>query len=213
LAGSTEYTSDLSSLLLEEEDELRATFGRRKLLAYHCTRLLPHELEDIRGGGLRLLDQALVHDRIVAAVEHGSLPSSARVHTLRPGTYTRSTTSSGARTKSASSSGGRRWTRTPPAATRYWRIGAGRRSAAARNAPLLGEVGTLTIVAARLDFTSSWRHSTTRPALTKLFVGRLLGTERCSADVLYRDLVPPEDIIAFWQPGHSEYDRHCGLPR
>lgn len=81
------------------------------------------------------------------------------------------------------------------------------------DAPLLGEVGTPTIVAARLDFTSSWRHSTTRPALTKLFVGRLLGTERCSADVLYRDLVPPEDIIAFWQPGHSEYDRHCGLPR
>jgi len=57
LAGSTDFLADLA-ISLEQEDEFRATFGPQKLLAYHCTRLLPHETDAIRVGGLRLLGQA-----------------------------------------------------------------------------------------------------------------------------------------------------------
>lgn len=80
-------------------------------------------------------------------------------------------------------------------------------------APLLAAIGTPSIVVARLNLTTSWRHSTTHPALAKMFVGKLLDTEHRSADVFYRDPMPPQDVLAVWQPGQSDYDHHVGLPR
>jgi hypothetical protein len=40
LAGSTEFTNDLNSQLIEREHEFRALFVGTKVLVYHCTRLL-----------------------------------------------------------------------------------------------------------------------------------------------------------------------------
>jgi len=76
-ARSTEFVADLA-ISPEDEEEFRATFGPRKLLAYYCTRLLPHEADAIRIAGLRLLDERLVEDRIASAIEHKALPQRAR---------------------------------------------------------------------------------------------------------------------------------------
>ena len=72
LAGSTQFLADLA-VSLEQEDEFRRTFGPRRVLAYHSTRLLPHEVDTISAGGLRLLDEQLVRDRIADAIAHGAL--------------------------------------------------------------------------------------------------------------------------------------------
>lgn len=55
LRGRTKFTSDLNSELTEREAEFRSLFGERKLVVYHCTRLLDCESTGIREEGLRPL--------------------------------------------------------------------------------------------------------------------------------------------------------------
>lgn len=117
LAESTEYTDDLSRRLRDEEDEFRLTFGPRKLLAYHCTRLLPHELDAIRRDGLRILDETLVHERIAAAAAVGLLSAPVRRQVATGNVYAVKTRP-GVSTRSALSSGDRRSTRMPMGAIR-----------------------------------------------------------------------------------------------
>lgn len=206
------HTCDLPGWLDEKEDDLRATFGGRKLLAYHCTRLLPHELDSIRVQGLRLLDKALVQDRIAAAIEHG-LSATARAHAETGNIYAIKNLDHrehqvcfviGRSTLDEHHSG------CAPLLD-HWGGEAIRGGPA--DSPALAGVGTATIVVARLNLTSSWRRSVTFPSLAKIFVGTLLGTEDRGADVFYRDPVPPQDVVDIWQPGHPEYDRHAQLPR
>lgn len=212
LAGSEEYTSDLSSRLREEEDDFRATFGAKKLLAYHCTRLLPHEQQSIRSAGLRVLDETLVHDRIAAAQAQGVLSERARHQVASRNVYAVNNTAGredqicfvlGRSTFDEDADGCHRL-------LNHW--GGEAMRGGPGDAPLLTEFGTPTIIVAALNLTSSWRHSTTHPALANVFVGTLLGTALCSADAFYRDPVPAEDVLEVWQPGHVEYDRHARLP-
>jgi hypothetical protein len=77
LLGTTSHTSDLA-VPIEREDELRALLARYKLIAYHCARLLDHEVEGIRVHGLRPLTHELVVERIERAHEHGHLSEAER---------------------------------------------------------------------------------------------------------------------------------------
>src|SRR5205085_1548031 len=77
LEGSTAFVEDLE-ITLQEEDKFRETFGAQRVLAYHCTRLLTHEVAAIRAIGLRPLSESLVRDRIAAAVAHGALAPAVR---------------------------------------------------------------------------------------------------------------------------------------
>src|SRR5688500_10409141 len=72
LRGTTSYTSD-RAVPREREDELRALLAGYKLIAYHCTRLLDHELERMRAHGLRPLTHELVIERIDRAHEQDHL--------------------------------------------------------------------------------------------------------------------------------------------
>lgn len=212
LAGSSAYTADLPGLL-EEEDDFRATFGRKKLLAYHCTRLLPHELDGIRAGGLRLLDRALVDERIALALEHRSLPAPARERAESNNVY--AVDNLVGREGQVCFVLGRSTFDDDPAGCypllAHW--GGEAMRGGPDDAPLLESIGTSTIVVARIDLTHSWKESTTYPPLAKLFVGKLLNTKGSAADVFYRKKVPPDDVLALWQPGHPEYDRHSEFPR
>lgn len=63
--GTTKYTSDLA---LPLEDEFRELLSGRLLRAYHCTRLLPHEVRMVRETGLRPLSADLLCERIESVV-------------------------------------------------------------------------------------------------------------------------------------------------
>lgn len=213
LAGTAQYTSDLSVRLLEQEHELRATFREERLLAYHCTRLLPHEVETIRDEGLRPLDRTSLEERLTAAVEHGSLPPAAREYAESQNIY--SVGNLAGRERQLCFVLGRAAldedaVGCAPLLT-YWGGEAMRGGPA--DAPPLAGIGEPTIIVAQLDFATSPRRSRTHPGLGQLFVGTMVGTARACADVFYGDAVPPEDILAVWQPGNAEYDRHAELPR
>jgi hypothetical protein len=78
------------------------------------------------------------------------------------------------------------------------------------DAPLVEPIGRPAIVVAQLHVSAS---TITFPSLQKVFVGRLLGTERAAADVFYKEALPADDVVDVWQPGDPEYDRHLALPR
>lgn len=55
------------------------------ILAWHCTRLLPHESASITDGGLRRHGRALFEERIAAAVAEGHLPEAVSTALLANG--------------------------------------------------------------------------------------------------------------------------------
>lgn len=59
--------------LMEAESELRALLVDRKARAYHCTRLLDHEVASVRESGLLALTSELVADRLQQALRVGAL--------------------------------------------------------------------------------------------------------------------------------------------
>jgi hypothetical protein len=71
-------------------------------------------------------------------------------------------------------------------------------------------IGRPSIVVVQIE---AGRFSTTRPTLAALLVATILGMDDRGTDVTLCRGVPPEDIIAVWQPGNPEYDRHTTLPR
>lgn len=204
-----EYTSDLPGRLLESEFEIHELSGNTKLLAYHCTCLLPHEAAVIRNEGLRPLTSQLVDDRIAAAVQAGVAASV--VNRARRGNVYAIDNAEGREGQVCLIAGRSAFDDSPHGCDpllRYWG-GEALRGGPADAREL--ELGTPSIVVAQLDC----RHSpdlSMYPSLGKLLVGALLGTSLLHADVFYRRPVASEDILAIWQPGNPEYDRHTRLP-
>ena len=85
---STEYVVDLP-IDLDEEDRLRERLNGRRLRAYHCTRLLDHEVELVRNDGLRPLSSSLVTLRIESAYEHGAFSIGERDQLLASHVFSR----------------------------------------------------------------------------------------------------------------------------
>lgn len=205
------YAGDLA-VPLEEEDRFRALLTT-PLIAYHCTRLLDHELEMINAEGLQLLTQELVERRLDAALEHGFLDVAARdslraSHTFALGGHRH-------REGQVCLTVGRQvfdetpWGCEPLLST--WG-GEGIYMAREDRWPLLQQLGRPAIVVARVDLSASHKVHRTGPPLDRLFVGARIGAQLLFADVFYTTAVPPEDVLAIWQPGHAEYDRHTELP-
>lgn len=212
LSGSTKFLADLA-IPLEQEDEFRETFGGRKLLAYHCTRLLTHEAEGIRSAGLRVLDQQLVQVRIAEAMAHGELPAAARSRAETGNVY--EIGNEEGRTGQVSLIFGRRVFDDDPSGCvpllTQW--GGEAMRGGPGDAPELKSVGRPAIVVAQLDIGRRHDDPYTFPPLSKLFVGSVLGLGEQIAETHYRRPIPREDILGVWQPGHPEYDRHTRLPR
>jgi hypothetical protein len=201
----------MSTELIEREDELRSLLGSEKLLAYHCTRLLDSEVAAIRERGLRRLSPELVAERLRAASDGGHLTddeldrlAARTVFALgeqehREGQVClilgRSVLDDG--------HGCAPLLRTWGGEGIYW-------GARAELEDRLVQIGRPAIAVVRIevrDGERAWTYS-----LGSHFVARLRG-DSPGADLFYRDDVPAEDVLDFWQPGDSEYDRHQALPQ
>ena len=213
LRGTSEFTSDLNSELIERDGEFRKLFAGRNVLAYHCTRLLDYEACAIREQGLQPLTRELVTGRIERAHRHGALAAAERTRLERQNVFALGDDAGRegqvclilGRSAFDESAGGcepllSMW----GGEAIYWAV------ADDPNAPQLGRPS---IAVARIDVSAADQELWIFPSLAKLFVGILLGTEGQYADVFLRAPVPAEDIMDIWQPGHAEYDRHPDLPR
>jgi hypothetical protein len=212
LIDSTEFVVDLA-ISPKQEDEFRQTFGPRKLVAYHCARLLPHEADTIRTGGLRLLDEQLVRDRIADATVHGSLSDAARRQAETGNVYAIRNTQ-GRAGQICFVIGRTAFDESPAGCDpllRHW--GGEAIRGGPSDVPALATLGTPSIVVATLNLTRCHNDPYSWPALGKIFVGTVLGLDDRSGAVHYLEPVPGRDVLAIWQPDDAEYDRHPQLPR
>lgn len=215
VAGSTSFTSDLR-LPFEGEAEFWKLLDGFLVLAYHCTRLLEHEVATVRAEGLRPLSQELVVHRLRAAVEAGdiTLEMSER---LKAGDYT-----SRADWRIAQREGQVCFVLSRQTFDNHalacdallstWGGEAIYMGEAKRHETYLRTLGRPTIVKAALDLRAGPLKHYTAPDLRKVFVGAALGLDDRGADVHYRDAVPPEHLLGFLHPGNPDYDRHRDLP-
>jgi hypothetical protein len=211
LRGTTIYTSDLR-VPLEREDELRTLLAGHRMLAFHCTRLLDHEVADVRAHGLRPLTLELVNERIERAHAHGYLGDADRNRLRERNVFAMNEAEY----------------REDKVCVVLGRAGLDDTGVVSLMSRWGGEaiymcdpdseepvafLGRPTIVTAGVDLSVSHTLSPTYSSLGKMFVGTLLGTEHRIADVFVPGPVPAEDILAVWQPGDADYDRHPTLPR
>lgn len=212
LSDTTEFHTDLA-LSPTDEDLVRTTFRGRRVLAYHCTRLLPREAASIlEHEGLRLLDDALVRDRIAAAAADGDLPTETLAHAQGNNIYASGNTAYrehqvcvvvGRDVFEEGASG-------VSPLLKHWG------GEAIRGGPgevrALRAVGNPSIVVVGLALSGKHNAPYAHPPLATVLVGRLLGLSGAYSSVNYPRPIPAADVAAIWQPGDADYDRHTRLP-
>lgn len=212
--GTTKYTSDLA-LPLEAEGPFRDLLAGRLLRAYHCTRLLPHEVETVRTGGLRPLTAELIRDRIDAARTHGSI-SPTEASQLREA-HVFATGEQRNRERQVCLILSKRVFRENPQGCEplltTW--GGEGMYMSSRGAPLrdrFGDLGSPAVVIALLDLGRRNLEHSVFPALHKVFVGAALGLAGVWADVFYRSAVLPEHLERILQPGDPDFEGFGCMP-
>ncbi|HKO38849.1 MAG TPA: hypothetical protein VJU14_10820 [Solirubrobacterales bacterium] len=213
-----ESVDEMDIALVEREHELRVLLTRHRLLAYHCTRLLPHEVADIRRRGLRRLSRATIDERIAAAFAHGFLTPRLRDQLLagtvldRPRREDRRCRENIIFLTAGLSTLAER----PRNVANLLEIWGGEaiymdHKPGSSVEAQLRQIGVPSIVECacriRLD-EQDWASP-----LAAAMVGSFRGERRdVSVQVATAD-IPPSDVLDIWQPGHPDYDRHVGLPR
>jgi hypothetical protein len=212
--GTTEYTSDLA-LPFEAESTIRELLSGHLLRAYHCTRLLPHELQMVRSAGLRPLSAELISDRIDAALTAGEISLSDaeflhEAHVFASGEHQYRENQVGLILSKLA------FQEDPmgckPLLSTWGGEGMYMSSKAAQIRERLKELGIPTVVVALLDLGGRDCPHKVFPALHKVFVGAVLGLKCAWADVFYRAAVPPNHIESILQAGDPSYDRLGMLP-
>lgn len=219
--GSTEYTADLP-LDPGDEETFRLVLDGRHLRAYHCTRLLDHEVDRIAKNGLRLLSKSLVEERIGDAQDAGHISPTEATHLMKGHVFEVADESIfggfsnregmvhlflSRRTFDLHVSG-------------IWRLlatwggeGIYFTNANSEMEHRLRSIGKPAIVVARIGLSPSSSEDMVFPGLLKSFVARLLGFDDYDSSVVYRSAIPAENVIDIWQPGGVQYDAHNDLPQ
>jgi hypothetical protein len=212
--GSTEFTADLPSELVERGEEFHAVFGDRRLLAFHATSLLDHEIGEVHDDGLRCLSADLVAEKISGAYSQAAISTAQRDQCLAQNVYAIDNTvgrvgrvclvlgrsifdgHGGGLTPSLGGWGGEAMNGGP----------------GPDEDPILRELGHPSIVAVATDLGVPGDRPYAAPGLAKVFVGRRLGLEDACGEIHVKADIPAEDILAIWHPGDPDYDRHRSLP-
>jgi hypothetical protein len=208
LADSSEATDAIAISLIEREPRLLDLLAGRKLLAYHCTRLLPSEVAAVRANGLRALTAALVEERLRRAAREGAITEAEA--TRLAGTSVYALGEQEHREGRVCAILGRSVLDDHPAGAEpllsawggeaiYWKP--------YDDEPVLRRIGQPAIVRMQLDPARIWAFSLAAP-----FLAALRG-EGADADIQYLRDVPAADVLDIWQPGQPGYDRHRDLPQ
>lgn len=214
---STDLPGDLVTQARRFDPELRELLADHRLRAYHCTRLMDHEIANVREHGLRPLDAQLVVDRLEAACEHGYIDASQRDELKRSSRIDERADGMKVLDQIClvpstmvfvhDAYGVDRLLATWGGEAIYWAhgdVGSG------LNEVLRG-LGRPTIVCALLDVAHI---SSMYPSLAGPFLATAAGwPEERGADIFYDAPIPGDQVDELWQPGDAQYDRFPELPR
>jgi hypothetical protein len=219
VAALTDRAESIGDLRLPEEadDLIRASLGGQSLLAFHATRLLDHERTMIKSVGLRMHGRDLFNDKIIAAFDQGFIDAGQRDALLAGHMCAGSEPRwRGKREDQVCVILGRAVFDNEPHAVRELLSSWGGEgiyfAAGTRDMkPVLKRLGVPTIVVLAIPVAPSSRQQQCWPGLAKALVGTFFGM-RSHADLYHPSPVLAHNILAIWQPGDAEYDRHVPLP-
>lgn len=211
LVGTTKHTGDLE-LPNGYDDEFRQLLAGHRLRAYHATRLLPHEIHDVRDRGLDVLTVDLV-DRRLTGLHASGVVTDDDLEDLRASTVFALDEYQNRHNQiclflgqdSFSHQGG------------LWRLletwgGEAIFSGIEHKPDLLSSLrsaGRPAVVVVQLEgLESGWRTHAVYPELPKNFIAKLLELDGRGADVFYQAAIPSNRIEDVWLPGHPQFDRH-----
>ena len=194
--GTTRHTCDLA-LSLDDENEFRKLLSGHLLRAYHCTRLLPHEVRMIKETGLRPLSANLLCDRINALQEariinHEEAEELRKTHVFATGEQ-QNRENKVCFTLSMNTFR-HNFDGCKPL---LYNWGGEGMYMSYNKSDILNKLTSLskaTVVVAFIDLGQQNSPHAVFPALHKVFVGAALHFSDIEADVMYKALVPPKHI-------------------
>lgn len=212
LAGTTEYPEDLA-IPLEDGERFLGFLEGRPVRAYHCTRLLDAEVDDVRERGLAALDEELVVRKITSAHAAGALTEAECDYLSQHHLYAVGNTTGRpgkvcvliGRIALDEDGGLDRLLTLWGGEAIFW--GHDRTPMAER----LKELGRPTVVAMDLDF-SGRSGVLFLPPLPRLFVAKVLGLSQAYGEAHIPGPIIGAEVVGIWQPGDPEYDGHARLP-
>ncbi|MER6100741.1 hypothetical protein ABT154_33840 [Streptomyces sp. NPDC001728] len=218
--GELDTGSDLHnevSELAKHDDQVREMLAGRLLRTYHATRLLDHEIEDVRACGLRALTEGSLAERVDRAIKAGSIParylnalceSTALVHEPLHAVRHRF-----GEVSMVSS-------RQPLAKTWPHRLLSNWGGEVRQFGPVwtdsefesIRSLGRPSLIIAGIDVSTPPAAGTGRELIFD-FIGIHLGVDGNGITIHYTADIPGEQIVDVCHPGHPEYDRHPHFPK
>lgn len=209
--GTTRYALDLA-LPFDADSALRDVLSGYLLRAYHCTRLLDHEVEAVWEGGLRPLTAELIHDRIDTAERAGAI-SEHDAERLRHANVFATGEHANRKNQVCLTLSNLLFREDPsdcePLLSTWGGEGMYRSSRGHSMPAHVRRLGKPTVVVSLLR---AQHIRSVFPGLSKIFVAAALELTERWADVFYGDAVPPSHIEAILQPGDGAYERLGVLP-
>lgn len=207
--GTTEYTNDLP-VPLEYEDRIRELLVDGRLLrTYHCTRLLPHEVQMVLKQGLRRLSSNLMRDRIDAAQAEGFL-TKVEANEMHNGHVFAAGEAQYRRDRVCLVLSRSIFYESPysvkPLLSSWGGEALSMSSTGASLPNRLKNLGSPCVVTALIDVGGKNSLHRFYPSLHKAFVGAALGLLDFSANIHFFNRIDFEQIECIWQSGDSEYE-------
>lgn len=213
--GAVRHTSDLFAH--EGEERFLQVLRGSTIRAYHCTRLLEHELAGIRAHGLRRLTAELVLERIEKALEYKAI-TPAEAEQLRKG-HAFATGDEENREGRVCLFSNRQTMDDAHSVKDLLGIWGGEAiysHVGTEWEPRLKKLGRPAVVVVDLDVNQppqgKKEHYVT-PSVLAGFISVELGFEDPGFEIHFMGDIPATQVADIWTPGHPEYDRHRDLPR
>jgi hypothetical protein len=216
LDAKTKKAEAVSDLRTGDADEpaVREVLAGAQLVAFHATRLLPHEVEDVRHGGLRAFSRELFDDRIDAAVHAGALGPADSVALHKAHMF-----ATGEHNKRGKRGGVCLTLRQASFDHGAWNLlahwggeGLYASSGAKRLQDLLRTLGSPAIVRVAVSIKVTAMDQRCWPTLDQTLLGSWRGM-REGAALFHPDPLPGSDVLDVWHPGDTGYDSFPNLPK
>ncbi len=204
-----EYTCDLRHVLPDRSDTLTELVAGLGFAAFHCARLLDHEIRDIHESGLRHLTEELVAEKIDRAYAAGHLSTQDR-DKLRERNCFAIGNVTGREGKICLVAGETAlrdgWYGLAP----FYGGWGGEAMNGYPNPhenPILNKIGSPAVVVVRLDMADVLQHDYVAPGIREALVGAVLGLEDPWCEIHHGQDIPGRDVLAIRQPGNSRFDQ------